>query len=174
MKYILKNLLYFVLITIVAVYSSSCSLSDKSESISPSPAPSIGVSNNTAFSDIFSEFNELKNVSAGLLNSKTDLVWWQKFDSIYNNVNAVYEENNAINMSGKLGGMDKFLSQALVSVSSSYKDAFDIMNAAKDNDDSEIQQYAYNDFSNKISSANNQWEHVLETLIETSPPDSSQ
>ena len=48
------------------------------------------------------------------------------------------------------------------------------MNAAKDNDDSEIQQYAYNDFSNKISSANNQWEHVLETLIETSPPDSSQ
>ncbi|MFR8404662.1 MAG: hypothetical protein ACLVC7_07360, partial [Monoglobus pectinilyticus] len=93
---------------------------------------------------------------------------------IYNNVNAVYEENNAINMSGKLGGMDKSLSQALVSVSSSYKDAFDIMNAAKDNDDSEIQQYAYNDFSNKISSANNQWEHVLETLIETSPPDSSQ
>ena len=66
-----------------------------------------------------------------------------------------YEENNAINMSGKLGGMDKSLSQALVSVSSSYKDAFDIMNAAKDNDDSEIQQYAYNDFSNKISSANN-------------------
>ena len=164
MKYILKTLSYFVLITIVAVYSSSCSLSDKSESISPSPAPSIGVSNNTAFSDI----------SAALLNSKTDLVWWQKFDSIYNNVNAVYEENNAINMSGKLGGMDKSLSQALVSVSSSYKDAFDIMNAAKDNDDSEIQQYAYNDFSNKISSANNQWEHVLETLIETSPPDSSQ
>ena len=60
MKYILKTLSYFVLITIVAVYSSSCSLSDKSESISPSPAPSIGVSNNTAFSDIFSEFNELK------------------------------------------------------------------------------------------------------------------
>ena len=68
MKYILKTLSYFVLITIVAVYSSSCSLSDKSESISPSPAPSIGVSNNTAFSDIFSEFNELKNVSAALLN----------------------------------------------------------------------------------------------------------
>lgn len=29
-------------------------------------------------------------------------------------------------------------------------------------------------FQNKISSANNQWEYVLETLIETSPPDSSQ
>lgn len=174
MKYKLKNVLYFILITIVLICSSSCSSNNKVISLNSSPTPSIDEGVNMAFSEIFSEFNEIKNVSVTLLSSKTDSVWWQKFNSVYNNVNAVYEANNTLNKSDKLSGMDKSLSQALVSVSSAYKDAFDVMNASKDNDDPEIQQYAYNDFSNKISSANIQWTHVLETLLETSPPDDNQ
>lgn len=114
-----------------------------------------------AFGEIFNEFNEVSNTSAELTYIPVDSAWWERFDSVFSNVNALYYANiNAVD-SDALSEADKTLNNALINILELYKDAYDVMNASRDSADNEITQYAYNNFRDKILQANQQWEQAV-------------
>ncbi len=154
MKTLKHPVLIFVLIA--AALLSGCS-KNQDEPAAKTYSPNI------SFGDVFAEFSEIRQVTEGLLASQPniDSTWWQRFDSISNNVIAVNAAN--LSVSGtEMTETDASLNQVLINVLSDYQSAFDMMNAARGSTDGEIMQYAYNDFSAKVSKANNRWDAALE------------
>lgn len=153
MKTVKHSVIIFVLIA--AALMSGCS-KNQDEPVAQTYSP------NVSFGDVFAEFSAIRQVSDGLLAAQPgiDSSWWQSFDSISNNVSAVNAAN--LSVSGtEMTEADSSLNQVLINVLSGYQSAFDMMNAARGITDGEIMQYAYNDFSAKVSQANRQWDAAL-------------
>lgn len=150
-----------VLICIAVLFTSCGSISKKEYTAKSKTAV-------PAFNDVFVSFSELKNTSAELLNERPSEEWWIKFYSVYNDAGSILETNNKLLAGGSLGEVDKQLADVLSGVAKSYYDSFEIMNAAFGNEDIEIINYAYNEFSVKIANANAVWEEQLAAVTANS------
>lgn len=142
---------------IATLFLSSCS--DKKSAILDDSYSAI-----VPFSEIFYEFNDIRQVADELVNNSVDDSWWLTFDEISDNVTAAYLANLNIVNSSELNGTDTILNQALVGVLDEYKNAFEIMEAAKGNNDEEILQYAFNDFTSRIIYADDQWDQTIASI----------
>ncbi len=151
---------------IAVLFLSSCS--DKKSSVPENDYSAI-----VPFSEIFYEFNEIKQVADELSNSSVDENWWLTFDEISDNVAAAYLANLNIVNSPELDDIDTVLNQALVGILDEYKNAFEIMEAAKGNSDEEILRYAFNDFTNRIIYADDKWDQTILLITATENTDNS-
>lgn len=150
-----------VLICII-VFLSACSGINKTEYTKQSETAA------PTFNDVFVSFTELKNTSFELLNERPSEQWWSKFDSVYGGVGSIQTENNKLLNSETLGEVDKRLAVVLSSVTQNYYDAFEVMIAACGNEDLEIVNYAYNEFSLKIANANSAWDEEIAAVTANS------
>lgn len=147
------------LIFILVVISSACGLGK------PEHTEQAEISQ-SSFGEVFTAFAELRDVSDELLNEPpTEQEWWIKFGVNCEDVDPILEENRKLIEQGNLSEVDFRLANALANIMKNYKDAYEVMEAAQGNSDSEIIDYAYKDFSAKIANANVAWDQELAAVI---------
>lgn len=155
MKNKLKHVTVFFVLICISLLFTSCGGINKTEYTAKS---NYAVS---TFNDIFVSFSELKNTCSELLNERPSEQWWIKFHSVYADVGAIQRENRLLMSSNNLSEVDNRLSSALTNIIRNYNDGFEVMNAAYGNQDSEIVDFAFNEFSSKLSTSNLVWDIVV-------------
>lgn len=163
MKNKYNNITLFAIITVMLMTLSGCQNS-KAPIVNNQGATSKIV--NVEFGDVFLSFTELKNVSSNLLSKDVDNNWWMTFDSVSSKPKALIDQNNFVKNTNELPESDKQLSNSLTTILNLYNEAFNIMQASKTSNDQEILRYAYNEFSIKITSANEMWDESLKNVLE--------
>lgn len=163
---VIKSIALIFLITIVGLCSSCSDKTVQTDS-------SHDFSANVSFEEIFYEFNDVKKTTDELVAAAVDTGWWQKYDLVFNNVNALYYANLQTSDSNQLSETDAVLSKSLVDILLGYKNAYEIMAASRNSNDGEIINYARNEFTTQITQANTKWTQALTSITATTQPPQS-